>query len=656
VPPIEVLIEPWTADVVWQEEVGRCDVCGHDTHIRQAGLEAVARCLLCAVLAPYGQVSYQGLPAAAEELLDDRYYLILAEETRDDRSSLLGRPYRAEWRALVRRAEGKVGWTRRVLARWLRLPVIPTRVLRPRPLPERLRSHWDASRALQTGLLPIFTSLSPPHRVLVGLAGLPEEADLEAFIAAYALRESTFLLELRVLDGEVPEERLIDLLYWGSDGRAIVPAEIRPARLAVEVLQGEELDLLRQAVRTGRDTARVLVRLALDRGASDIHVEPLGDVTRVRLRIGGTLQTVARLNPDDWEAIALAVKSVAGIRTERALAEQKGAFTVRDEKTGRTTDCRVSIIPAVVPGARGDVGEFVEIRLLEKGVVDHPLLQIGLVGKAYALLQGAVQAGARGTWGLVILSGPTGSGKTTTLYATLRQLDLDHLNVCAVEDPVEYHLPGIKQVSVLPTFSFSAAIRAFLRQDPDIILVGEVRDRETARAALEAALTGHMVLTTVHANTAFQVIRRLVDLLTDPMETRASVFATVLAALRLVSTQRLLRRPCPNCSRRVKLPPIAQKDGYEWGYAGEGCSTCRHTGYGDRVPVFEVAAFDEGTQEDALRLSLDTIETELRRLCEMQGTYVSMLDDALWKATRRLLDARCLELVGGPLWALSVPS
>lgn len=650
---IEVLIEPWTTDVIWQETVSRCDVCGHDTHIRHPDLEAATRCLLCAVLAPYGRVSYQGLPTAAGELLDDRYYLLLAEEARDGRDPLSGPPYRAEWRALARRAEGKVGWARRVLARWLRLPVIPTRVLRPRPLPERLRSHWDARRALQTGLLPIFTSLGPPHRVLVGLAGLPEEADLEAFIAAYASREPTFLLELRVLDGEVSEERLIDLLYWGSEGRAIVPAEIRPVRPAVEVLQGEELDLLRQAVRTGRDTARVLVRLALDRNASDIHVEPLGDVTRVRLRVGGVLQTVARLNADDWEAIALAVKSVAGIRTERALTEQKGAFTVRDEKTGRTTDCRVSIIPAAVPGARGDAGEFVEIRLLEKDVVDRPLNQIGLLGKAYTLLQGAVQAGARGTWGMVILSGPTGSGKTTTLYVALRQLDLDHLNVCAVEDPVEYHLSGIKQVSVLPTFSFSAAIRAFLRQDPDIILVGEVRDRETARAALEAALTGHMVLTTVHANTAFQVIRRLVDLLVDPMETRRSVFHTVLVALRLVSTQRLLRQPCPNCIRRVKLPPVAQKDGYEWGYAGEGCPTCRHTGYGDRVPVFEVAAFDEGIQEDALRLSPDGIETELRRLCEMQGTYVSMLDDALWKVSRRLLDARCLELIGGPLWAMN---
>jgi type IV pilus assembly protein PilB len=286
------------------------------------------------------------------------------------------------------------------------------------------------------------------------LAGLPEEADLEAFIAAYALQEPTFLLELRVLDGEVPEERLIDLLYWGSDERAIVPAEIRSARQAMEVLQGEELDLLRQAVRTGRDTARVLVRLALDRGASDIHVEPMGEVTRVRLRVGGTLQTVARLNPDDWEAIALAVKSVAGMRTERALGEQKGAFTVRDEKTGRTTDCRVSIMPAAVPGARGDIGEFVTIRLLEQDVVDRSLSQLGLEGRAYALLQEAVQEGSRGAWGLVVMSGPTGSGKTTTLYATLRQLDLDHSTSVLSKTPSSITCRGSSRSASCRRFPF----------------------------------------------------------------------------------------------------------------------------------------------------------------------------------------------------------
>ena len=642
---IHVMFEPWMLELRWNSGPRPCAVCHQKTRMTRID-DGQPQCILCRILAPDGELSYCGLVNVAGDLLDDAYFLCLSEEPPVD-----GPPYMPEWRALVRRFENDRRTVRRMLSRWLRVPLAHTDGLRPRPLPERLRSRWEMRTALETGILPLYTRRAPPYKVVVGLSRLPGHADLERFIEVYAGDADTVLIELRILDGTLPEERMVDILYGGTEERAIVPGELRPASADVEVLRNHELEVLRRSFRSGRDTSRILVHLAIQRGASDIHVEPTGDVTRVRFRVQGRLQPVARLNADEWEPIVLAVKSVAGIRTERAVRPQNGAFTVQTED-GRRMDCRVSIIPVSVPGARGGVGESLVIRLLDTQIVHRTPADIGLQGRAYAFIRQAIEAGARGRWGLVVLSGPTGSGKTTTLHVTLRQLDLDGLNVCTIEDPVEYHIPGLKQSTVRPEFPCHVAIRAFLRQDPDIILVGEVRDPETALAALEAAMTGHMVLTTVHANTAVQVVHRFVQLIHEHVRRRSAAIDLVVNAMRVVSTQRLLRRPCRGCIQRVPMPAVARARGFEWGYRGMGCSVCRQTGYGDRIPVFEVAAFDTEIHQDVQRMHADGFDRELIRACASRGLYVSMLEDALWKCADRLLDIRELEIVGGPDYAV----
>ncbi len=642
---IHVMIDPWMLELQWRSGSRACAVCRRMTRMLRID-DGQPQCILCRVLAPDGELSYCGLMSVAGDLLDNTYFLYLSEEPPVD-----GPPYVSEWRALVRRFANDRRTVRRILSRWLRIPLARSDALRPRPLPERLRSRWEMRVALETGILPLHTRLAPPYKVVAGLSRLPEHPDLERFIEVYAGNADTVLVELRVLDGTFPEERLVDILYGGTEERAIVPGELRPVATDVEVLRNHELEVLRRSFRSGRDTSRILVHLAIQRGASDIHVEPTGDVTRVRFRVQGRLQSVARLNADEWEPIVLAVKSVAGIRTERAVRPQNGAFTVQTED-GRRMDCRVSIIPVSIPGARGGVGESLVIRLLDTQIVRRAPADIGLQGQAYAFIRRAIEAGAQGQWGLVVLSGPTGSGKTTTLHVTLRQLDLDALNVCTIEDPVEYHIPGLKQSTVRPEFPFHVAIRAFLRQDPDIILVGEVRDPETAHAALEAALTGHLVLTTVHANTAVQVVHRFVQLIHEHVHKRSAALDMVVSAMRVVSTQRLLRRPCKGCMQRVPMPPVARTRGFEWGYQGMGCSVCRQTGYGDRMPVFEVVAFDPEIHQDVHRMRADGFDRELIRACASRGLYVSMLDDALWKCADRLLDVRNLEIVGGPDYAV----
>jgi len=280
----------------------------------------------------------------------------------------------------------------------------------------------------------------------------------------------------------------------------------------------------------------VILRNALEGNASDIHIEYTGEKVKVRFRVDGILHTTIVLPPNVYSGIVARIKILAKLRLDEKRKPQDGSFSANIE--GRKIDFRVSTMPAYY-------GEKVVMRILdsEKGV--KPLDQLGLSEVNLNIIREAI----RKPYGLVLITGPTGSGKSTTLYSMMNELDKEKSNIVSLEDPVEYHMPDINQSQMMPEigYTFASGLRSILRQDPDIIMVGEIRDKETAQLAIQAALTGHLVLSTLHTNNAIGAVPRLVDMGVDPY---------LIAPTLIVScAQRLARMTCPS-SR--KLAPMDQ--------------------------------------------------------------------------------------------------
>jgi len=320
-----------------------------------------------------------------------------------------------------------------------------------------------------------------------------------------------------------------------------------------------------------------LILEALKKGASDIHVEPFEKEVRIRYRVDGVLQEVAKYQPDIKDAVVARIKVMSGLDIAEKRLPQDGRMKARYQ--GREIDFRVSTVPTVY-------GEKVVLRILDKGALKLDLSQLGLEEREYELLK----KGILSPYGMVLVTGPTGSGKTTTLYSSLLTLNKPEVNIMTVEDPVEYNLYGINQVQVNPEIglNFARALRAFLRQDPDIIMVGEIRDTETAEIAVESALTGHLVLSTLHTNDAPSTVTRLVEMGIEPFLVSSSVI--------LVIAQRLARKICPHCKELYTYPEEVLKEvGFTpeeikslKTYRGRGCEKCDYTGYRGRVALYEV--------------------------------------------------------------------
>lgn len=329
-----------------------------------------------------------------------------------------------------------------------------------------------------------------------------------------------------------------------------------------------------------------IIREAIERRASDIHFEPYEAFFRVRYRLDGVLHQVGELSLLQREAIMSRLKIMAGLDIAEKRRPQDGRirFQHGDRRTGRTIDLRVSTLPT-------EFGEKIVLRILDKGHLRLDLEALGFEAGPLTLFRRAIHQ----PYGIILVSGPTGSGKTTTLYAALNELNTDAVNITTIEDPIEYNLPGINQTHVRSDIglSFAHALRAFLRQDPNIIMVGEIRDRETAEVAIRAALTGHLVLSTIHTNDAASTITRLVDMGIEPF--------LVASSLRLALAQRLVRRICPDCKHATTLDPaFAEAYGLEPEasvYSGTGCATCMSTGYRGRTALFEVLPISERMTE-----------------------------------------------------------
>ena len=280
----------------------------------------------------------------------------------------------------------------------------------------------------------------------------------------------------------------------------------------------------------------VILRNAIEGNASDIHIEFTGEKVKVRFRVDGTLHTTIVLPPSIYSGIVARVKILAKLRLDEKRKPQDGSFSANID--GRKVDFRVSTMPAYY-------GEKVVMRILdsEKGV--KPLDQLGLSKTNLALIKEALGK----PYGLILITGPTGSGKSTTLYSMMNELDKEKSNIVSLEDPVEYHMPDINQSQMMPEigYTFASGLRSILRQDPDIIMVGEIRDKETAQLAIQAALTGHLVLSTLHTNNAIGAVPRLVDMGVDPY--------LIAPTLILSIAQRLARLTCASSRKLVPMDP-----------------------------------------------------------------------------------------------------
>lgn len=363
---------------------------------------------------------------------------------------------------------------------------------------------------------------------------------------------------------------------------------------------------------------------ALSEGASDIHVEPREQEFDIRYRIDGVLQTRLTLPRNRFDAVASRIKLISGIDIAERRLPQDGRIGMRI--SGKDLDVRVSSLPGVW-------GESIVMRLLLKEQKDFSLDRIGMAADHFETFSTLVKE----PYGIVLVTGPTGSGKSTTLKATLEHIIDGRKKIITVEDPVEYNIHGVTQVQTKAEigYSFARALRSILRQDPDTIMIGEIRDLETAEIAVQASLTGHMVFSTLHTNDSLSAFSRLIDMGVEPF--------LVASSVRAVMAQRLARRVCSECAETASPPkPIVLKyeslkerfpnlvTGSPTWVAGKGCDACQHTGYRGRLGLYEMAAVSDSISD--LVMQSRPIH-ELHAAAE-QEDFRTLLEDGLIKAAQ----------------------
>ena len=396
--------------------------------------------------------------------------------------------------------------------------------------------------------------------------------------------------------------------------RGVDPAQASSPAGELEILDTPEAPGITVSDEAGGEQTIIqlvegLMRAAIERGASDIHLEPYEHDLRVRYRIDGVLQPASSPAIRYRDAIASRLKILAQLDIAEKRLPQDGRIKARFTARGRARDVdfRVSCLPTLF-------GETIVLRLLDPSALELDLASLGFEAPALERFRRAI----RRPWGLVLVTGPTGSGKTSTLYSALAEISQPGVNVLTVEDPVEFNVRGINQVQVRDSIglTFAAALRAFLRQDPNVILVGEIRDGDTASIAVKAALTGHLVLSTVHTNDAATTVARLVNMGVEPY--------LVASSLNVLCAQRLVRRVCESCRSSAEVTPetLAQLsgDGNDASalqpVRGRGCPRCDGTGYRGRVGIFEVMEMTEPLR-DLVRANAPV--PELRRLATIEG-------------------------------------
>ncbi|HEY4486971.1 MAG TPA: type II/IV secretion system protein [Candidatus Paceibacterota bacterium] len=380
----------------------------------------------------------------------------------------------------------------------------------------------------------------------------------------------------------------------------------------------------------------VFIAGALSTDASDVHIEPEENNVGVRFRLDGVLRPLLIFDFDVYQLLQSRIKLISGMRLNVKNEAQDGRFSIK------LNDTEMEIRSSVVPGA---YGESIVMRLLNPDTISVPLEALGMEPKLLAILTHEISKPN----GMLLNTGPTGSGKTTTLYAFLKKVQTPEMKIITIEDPIEYHLPGITQtqVNTEKKYTFASGLRAGLRQDPDIIMVGEIRDEETAKTAVNAALTGHLVLSTLHTNNAAGTIPRLIDL-----KVNAKIISS---ALNVSIAQRLVRKLCQFCKEKSTpsarertiidsaLAGIHREETYDPGtlWRPKGCERCNNTGYRGRIGVFEAILTDESVEQATIQ---NPSEREIKKAGLGQG-ILDMRQDGIIKILQGVTSFEELERV-----------
>jgi type IV pilus assembly protein PilB len=423
-----------------------------------------------------------------------------------------------------------------------------------------------------------------------------------------------------VIAGEFTLRKVVEREYDVADDRMQDLLKQFDQESDIELLEEEEEDISVGALQAQVEEAPVVKLIngilndAVARGASDIHFECYEKDVRVRYRIDGVLQEIMRPPPKMKAALISRFKILADLNIAERRLPQDGRIKLRIGK--RVIDFRVSTLPTLF-------GEKIVLRILDKGNLSLELESFGMEQKAQTDFMQAIT----NPYGMVLVTGPTGSGKTTTLYSALSKVNTNEVNIMTAEDPVEYNLGGINQVQVRPDIgmTFSAALRAFLRQDPNIIMVGEIRDIDTGSIAIKAALTGHLVLSTLHTNDAPSTVTRMIDMGIEPFN--------VASAVNLITAQRLVRRICSKCKEEVKYSAdhlaaahLEEEAANITFYRGRGCEDCSGSGYKGRQGLYEVMAMSPALR----RMILQGASTaDLRDQAISEGMLTLRMDGML---------------------------
>lgn len=433
-----------------------------------------------------------------------------------------------------------------------------------------------------------------------------------------------------VLASESEVKHAIEYVYHGTD------VEEQQLRDLVELeISSDEDDVLENAMDMEVTSAveaedapvvrfvDLMLSQAIKSRASDIHIEPQERSMSIRMRVDGMLTEMVPPARKMQAAVLARIKILSEMDIAERRLPQDGRFKIKRGRGKDDIDVRVSSLPTIY-------GEKIVMRILDKGAVNHDLSTLGLEPELLAKLKGTLAQ----PHGIIIVTGPTGSGKSTTLYSALNELRDPHKNISTVEDPVEYRLGGINQTQIKPGIglSFASCLRTLLRQDPDIILIGEIRDKETMEIAIKASLTGHLVLSTFHTNDAPSALSRLVYMGLEPY--------LLASSLNLILAQRLVRRICDKCKAPVELPEAQVKRlqltpeqaASATFYQGQGCTECDGSGYRGRVPIFEFLVMDQDIRE---AIAAGAREAQIRTMAREKG-YGGLLSSG----ANRVLDGR----------------
>lgn len=448
-------------------------------------------------------------------------------------------------------------------------------------------------------------------------------------ILRFIAQKDRFNVEVYLTTEDILEEILN---YYGSAGGAV--EDVVQSLYEEEV--GREQDMVDRDVQSITQNTpvaklvRVIIDHALEGKASDIHIEPIDKTYRVRFRQDGILHASLSFPAEVGRAVISRIKILAKLKIDENRKPQDGRF--RLEENGNQVDFRVSSLPVVE-------GEKIVMRILEKDRQSFNLKDLGLMGSQYDIFMERIQD----PYAMILMTGPTGSGKSTTLYALIKILNEEERNIITLEDPVEYFIPGINQSQIKPEigYTFASGLRSILRQDPNVIMVGEIRDNETAELAIHAALTGHLVFSTVHTNSAVGAIPRLIDMDVEPF--------LISSSTRVIAAQRLVRRICPNCKEETQitekfvqkikdeLKNIPSGEFAKYGidvsrglkfYHGRGCDECGGLGLKGRLALYEVIELDEEMQNIITENEGNVIE--LDKAARRKG-YITLKQDGILK-------------------------